>query len=101
MIEDNADNRALAAHLPDAVTSPIEWIDAGEARPAIAQVLIEHAMPGCVELLGRIASADGPIPMVQVGSRRGEYRLDWMVEEVATSIDTTAAGGNASLMALV
>jgi len=28
------------------------------------------------------------------------YRADWLVEEVTTSINTTAAGGNASLVAL-
>jgi RHH-type proline utilization regulon transcriptional repressor/proline dehydrogenase/delta 1-pyrroline-5-carboxylate dehydrogenase len=31
----------------------------------------------------------------------GAYRAEWLVEEVSTSINTTAAGGNASLMTLV
>jgi RHH-type proline utilization regulon transcriptional repressor/proline dehydrogenase/delta 1-pyrroline-5-carboxylate dehydrogenase len=30
----------------------------------------------------------------------GAYCLDWLVEEVSTSVNTTAAGGNASLMTL-
>ena len=29
-----------------------------------------------------------------------DYCLDWLVEEVSTSINTAAAGGNASLMAI-
>jgi RHH-type proline utilization regulon transcriptional repressor/proline dehydrogenase/delta 1-pyrroline-5-carboxylate dehydrogenase len=37
--------------------------------------------------------------LAQAGGRA--YRLNWLVEEVSTSINTTAAGGNASLMALV
>lgn len=28
------------------------------------------------------------------------YRLDWLVEEVSTSINTTTAGDNAGLMAM-
>lgn len=69
------------------------------ARGTFAAVLVERGgdIPA---LLARIAGTEGPIPLVQVESEDG-YRLDWLVEEVSTSINTTAAGGNASLMALV
>ena len=45
-----------------------------------------------------IAALPGPIVLTQAGA--SGYRLDWLVEEVSTSINTTAAGGNASLMAM-
>ena len=40
----------------------------------------------------------GPIVLPQAAS--AGYRAEWLVEEVSTSINTTAAGGNASLMAM-
>jgi RHH-type proline utilization regulon transcriptional repressor/proline dehydrogenase/delta 1-pyrroline-5-carboxylate dehydrogenase len=46
--------------------------------------------------LADIADLPGPIVLAQAGTPR----LDWLVEEVSTSINTTAAGGNASLMAM-
>ncbi|MBC2667292.1 bifunctional proline dehydrogenase/L-glutamate gamma-semialdehyde dehydrogenase PutA [Novosphingobium flavum] len=63
-----------------------------------AAALIEQVGP---EWLARLAARPGPIPLVQSPQAGGDYRLDWLVEEVSTSINTTAAGGNASLMALV
>ena len=39
---------------------------------------------------GRIVPVHAPVP--------DGYCLDWLMEEVSTSINTTAAGGNASLM---
>lgn len=38
--------------------------------------------------------------MVKVNDSNLPYRIDWMLEEISISIDTTAAGGNASLMAV-
>jgi RHH-type proline utilization regulon transcriptional repressor/proline dehydrogenase/delta 1-pyrroline-5-carboxylate dehydrogenase len=53
------------------------------------------------ELISNLASMAGLIPITQVADRKGHYRPEWLVEEVATSINTTAAGGDAKLMALV
>jgi RHH-type proline utilization regulon transcriptional repressor/proline dehydrogenase/delta 1-pyrroline-5-carboxylate dehydrogenase len=36
----------------------------------------------------------------ETGSREPAYRLDWMLDEVVTSTNTTAAGGNATLMTI-
>ena len=49
------------------------------------------------EVQQQLAALPGPIVLTQAGP---DYRLDWLVEEVSTSINTTAAGGNASLMAM-
>src|SRR3546814_6160633 len=85
----------LAGAVPQA-----EWrtsIEAGD----FAHVLIERDGSDIVPLLKAIAARDGPIATVQLSDGEGRYRLDWMVEEVSISTDTTAAGGNATLMALV
>ncbi len=66
-----------------------------------AQVLIElQPDRSIIPLLEDIAAKDGPIPIVQAGGAGLACRADWLLEEVSVSIDTTAAGGNASLMAL-
>ncbi len=44
-----------------------------------------------------IAQAQGPANMLAPGA----WRAEWLVEEVSISINTTAAGGNATLMTLV
>lgn len=43
-------------------------------------------------------AADMPGPIASVHADDQGYCLDWLLEEVSTSINTTAAGGNASLM---
>ena len=50
-------------------------------------------------LAGQLAALDGPIvPILARGE--GGYPLDLLLEEVSISINTTAAGGNASLMTI-
>ncbi|NOW47484.1 RHH-type proline utilization regulon transcriptional repressor/proline dehydrogenase/delta 1-pyrroline-5-carboxylate dehydrogenase [Novosphingobium sp. SG751A] len=74
-----------------------------EALPAInpyGAVLIEPG-PRAHELMQQIAAMEGPIPLTQQADEQGHYRLDWLIEEQTISINTTAAGGNASLMAAV
>ena len=54
----------------------------------------------------KIAALPGPLVLVQAATTEalsGEsqpYTLDWLVEEVSVSVNTTAAGGNASLMSI-
>jgi RHH-type proline utilization regulon transcriptional repressor/proline dehydrogenase/delta 1-pyrroline-5-carboxylate dehydrogenase len=60
--------------------------------------LIEGGRDAVGAALRALAELPGPIVLPQAGS--AGYRLDWLVEEVSTSINTTAAGGNASLMVL-
>ncbi|MNG36955.1 Bifunctional protein PutA [compost metagenome] len=53
-----------------------------------------------------IAGLPGPLVLVQaastdeIGRNPDAYCLNWLLEEVSTSINTAAAGGNASLMAI-
>jgi RHH-type proline utilization regulon transcriptional repressor/proline dehydrogenase/delta 1-pyrroline-5-carboxylate dehydrogenase len=86
------------ASLPALVSQRLAWLPDLPATADCAAVLVEAVTPG---LLPRIAAMAGPIPIVQVADASGRYRRDWLVEEVSTSINVTAAGGNASLMAMV
>ena len=79
----------------------IAWMSALPERADYAAVLIEPRAEGHAALLAELAALDGPIPLIQLADAHGGYRADWLVEEQSISINTTAAGGNASLMALV
>ena len=89
------------ADLRTALASDARWIDRMPTTGAFAAVLLEPGADGVEACLRAIAALDGPIPLVQIAGPDGHYRMDWLVEEVCTSTNTTAAGGNASLMALV
>jgi RHH-type proline utilization regulon transcriptional repressor/proline dehydrogenase/delta 1-pyrroline-5-carboxylate dehydrogenase len=88
------------ADLPEALASLVQWSDAALSEAGIAATLVESAadVPGVAEAL---AARAGPIVPLQLASAAGGYVLAWLVEEVSTSINTAAAGGNASLMAIV
>ncbi|MDP9056253.1 MAG: bifunctional proline dehydrogenase/L-glutamate gamma-semialdehyde dehydrogenase PutA [Pseudomonadota bacterium] len=86
------------ANLP---ASLAEWISALPQRADFSAVLIESRAGGNTALLAELAALDGAIALVQQADADGCYRADWLVEEQSISINTTAAGGNASLMALV
>ncbi len=89
---------AIYPNLPPLVTQRLTWLPELPASANCAAVLVETPTLG---LLPRLAAMGGPIPIVQVADAAGRYRRDWLVEEVSTSINVTAAGGNASLMAMV
>ncbi|WP_298674597.1 L-glutamate gamma-semialdehyde dehydrogenase, partial [uncultured Sphingomonas sp.] len=87
------------AGLPAGVAQRIQWVaDWAQAGP-FAGALIEGDAARVRDALAGLAALPGPIVLPQTAANG--YRLDWLVEEVSTSINTTAAGGNASLMAMV
>ncbi len=88
------------AAMPAELAKRIEWVSTLPDQAQFAGVLIEPG-DGTAALLAQLAARDGPIPLVQQADGQGSYRADWLVEEQSISINTTAAGGNASLMALV
>ncbi|MEO1169499.1 MAG: trifunctional transcriptional regulator/proline dehydrogenase/L-glutamate gamma-semialdehyde dehydrogenase [Pseudomonadota bacterium] len=99
-LPDDEATRALAAGLPASVAQRLQWTPDWQAERPFAQILIEDTNADIRPLLKAVAAQDGPIPIVQLGIGKGGYRTDWLLEEIAISIDTTAAGGNASLMAV-
>ncbi|SEJ81699.1 L-proline dehydrogenase /delta-1-pyrroline-5-carboxylate dehydrogenase [Sphingomonas sp. OV641] len=86
----------LRTDLPAPVAARIHWSADWASEGPYAGALIEGDAARVRDLQQRIAALDGPIVLTQAG----DYRLEWLVEEVSTSINTTAAGGNASLMAM-
>jgi RHH-type proline utilization regulon transcriptional repressor/proline dehydrogenase/delta 1-pyrroline-5-carboxylate dehydrogenase len=91
--------------LPDGLPAPVAAQFAGGADEPVAAALVESAgiedAGGAVAAMVRdVATLPGPVVPVHASEagRPLAYVLDWLVDEVATSINTTAAGGNASLM---
>lgn len=100
VVDANAALVAMLADLPASVGARIRS-DASEVSAALA----EGGGAEVTALLTRLAEREGAIVTVQAASTEalrepGAYSLDLLIEEVSVSINTTAAGGNASLMML-
>lgn len=98
--------KALLTGLPSSVAARVAWSEDWSRNAPFAGALIEGDGDRIVEVTKRIASLPGPLVLVQaasteeLGADAEAYCLNWLLEEVSTSINTTAAGGNASLMAI-
>ncbi|PXA83444.1 trifunctional transcriptional regulator/proline dehydrogenase/L-glutamate gamma-semialdehyde dehydrogenase [Nostoc sp. 3335mG] len=105
----------LATGNAAAIEVPLELADALKSVPAsvAARILAERpaAVAGALvqgdageipATLAALAEAPGPLVLTQSAPRGavGAYRPDWLVHEVAASTNTTASGGNATLMAI-
>ncbi|TGX52141.1 trifunctional transcriptional regulator/proline dehydrogenase/L-glutamate gamma-semialdehyde dehydrogenase [Sphingomonas gei] len=71
----------------------------------VSGALVEGDAEQVTRMLRKLAAREGGVISVQAASteslgRADAYRLNLLVEEVSISINTTAAGGNASLMML-
>ena len=74
----------------------VQWLNKiGDGGP-YAAALIEAEGEMLQAICTQIAELPGPI----VPCHTAPYANAWLLEEVSTSVNTTAAGGNASLMAL-
>ncbi|MCG2841531.1 trifunctional transcriptional regulator/proline dehydrogenase/L-glutamate gamma-semialdehyde dehydrogenase [Sandaracinobacter sp. RS1-74] len=92
-----ADLRPLLRQLPKSVTARIR-----DDAPELAGALVEGNAEQVRAALTELAARPGPLILAQTASpgETGSYRVDWLVHEVSTSINTTASGGNATLMAI-
>jgi RHH-type proline utilization regulon transcriptional repressor/proline dehydrogenase/delta 1-pyrroline-5-carboxylate dehydrogenase len=99
-----AASSALLDDLPEAVRRRIAHADDPVLAPGIGGVLFEGEESGLMALNRRIAGRDGaiiPVWSITSASRAGEdYEPSDLLEERTVTINTAAAGGNASLMAL-
>jgi RHH-type transcriptional regulator, proline utilization regulon repressor / proline dehydrogenase / delta 1-pyrroline-5-carboxylate dehydrogenase len=91
----------LLGNLPSRVQARIR---SGHDSPSAA--LVEAGPDELGAILRDLAARRGALIPVQAATSAqiymvDTYCLDWLVEEVSTSVNTTAAGGNASLMTLV
>ncbi|MEJ7935436.1 bifunctional proline dehydrogenase/L-glutamate gamma-semialdehyde dehydrogenase PutA [Sphingobium sp. AN558] len=84
----------LPAGLPPSVVQHVS----SDIAANIGAALVEGSGAMLIETLAKIARRDGPILSVHTPGPDGRYQLDGLLEERATSINTTAAGGNATLM---
>lgn len=99
--------RALLAALdgaPASVAARIAWHDDWAQQGPYAGALVEGDAERIIATQAEIAALPGPIVLTQASrgdsSASADYCLQWLLEEVSTSINTTAAGGNASLMSI-
>ncbi|MGE4430975.1 MAG: trifunctional transcriptional regulator/proline dehydrogenase/L-glutamate gamma-semialdehyde dehydrogenase [Sphingobium sp.] len=93
--------------LPEPVARRMEWSRRGLIDAEDLSVLLLEGDRDDVLAAARVlADRPGAITLLQAATPAGlalgeeAYILDWLVEEISTSINTTAAGGNASLMAV-
>jgi RHH-type proline utilization regulon transcriptional repressor/proline dehydrogenase/delta 1-pyrroline-5-carboxylate dehydrogenase len=97
---------ASLAALPASVAARISWAKDWAQDAPFAGALIEAEGEQLIEISKAIAGLPGPLVLVQAASPQElsadpeAYCLNWLLEEVSTSINTTAAGGNASLMSI-
>jgi RHH-type proline utilization regulon transcriptional repressor/proline dehydrogenase/delta 1-pyrroline-5-carboxylate dehydrogenase len=83
----------LARH----VVVAADWLSV----PDIGGVLFEGGGDALMSLNASVAARPGAILTVQnLPAGETGYRLEWLLEEVSTSTNTAAAGGNATLMAI-
>ena len=98
--------KTWSATLPRNVQERMSWINTVEAISDCTSALIEGDGDRVRRYSQSIAALPGPLVIVQAASadeiRRltMPYSLNWLIKERTVSVNTTAAGGNASLMAL-
>ncbi len=96
---------AILRSLPPPLAGRVN-VEGGADLPCCTAVLVEGDADRLAEVSRRTATLPGPIVCVQGATEddliagRAAYCLDWLLEERTISINTTAAGGNASLIAL-
>lgn len=99
--------QASLKDLPASVAARVAWSNDWAKSGPFAGALIEGDAERIRAANEKIAALPGPLVLVQAAStdtivaeNAEAYCLNWLLEEVSTSINTTAAGGNASLMAI-
>jgi RHH-type transcriptional regulator, proline utilization regulon repressor / proline dehydrogenase / delta 1-pyrroline-5-carboxylate dehydrogenase len=96
LLQDSAWTRAMADRLPPSVAARIDWTTRWES--ADFEIALADRGSDAVALRRQLAQRDGA--RVRVLHAGPEYGLQWMVAERVVSTNTTAAGGNASLLTL-
>ena len=94
--------RILQARLPEGVRARVDLVDDWTATQVRFDAVLHHgSVDELLAVTAALASRAGPIVAVE-GSRPGEtaLALERLVVERALSVNTAAAGGNATLMTL-
>jgi RHH-type proline utilization regulon transcriptional repressor/proline dehydrogenase/delta 1-pyrroline-5-carboxylate dehydrogenase len=90
----------LIARLPEALQTRIECARDWRCAGPYARALVAGTQPFVRAALGHLAALPGPIVTCEMPCAEGGYAPAMLLRETTISINTTAAGGNASLMAL-
>jgi len=97
-------HRDSFATLPPAVAARIAWSRDWTADGPYGAALVEGDAAQVLAASAAIAALPGPLAIVHAAppAAAGDepYRLEWLIEEQVVSVNTAAAGGNASLMAI-
>jgi RHH-type proline utilization regulon transcriptional repressor/proline dehydrogenase/delta 1-pyrroline-5-carboxylate dehydrogenase len=94
------------ASLPATVAARVSFTADWRMDVPFAGALIEGEAERVRSVNKQIATLPGPLVLVQAAStvelakNPDAYCLNWLLEEVSTSVNTAAAGGNASLMSI-
>lgn len=86
--------------LPPGLPAEVAAAFTQEMAGPYAAALVEGDAAKILATAQCVADLPGPIVSVHADDHGRGYCLDWLLEERSTSINTTAAGGNASLMML-
>ena len=105
VVESGNTARAALADLPPEIAARITVATTIDDVADLRGVLSEAEPDALLALNARLASRDGPILQMQSVSLSkreagADYDLDRLLEECSVSINTAAAGGNASLMSI-
>mgnify|MGYP003143346659 CR=1 FL=1 len=105
LVKASGDLGSVIRDLPEDIRQRVEVVR--NIVPGSARAVLVEGDSEAVTAMGKaVAEWDGPIVTVQGAStealENGEavFAIDLLVDEVSTSVNTAAAGGNASLMAL-
>jgi RHH-type transcriptional regulator, proline utilization regulon repressor / proline dehydrogenase / delta 1-pyrroline-5-carboxylate dehydrogenase len=98
LLVDNAPGRRILAALPESARAWLAWCTDWHAAQFEA-MMFHGAEDLCRGLRRELAAREGArIPLVR--AEGGRYRLERLVSEQVVTVNTAAAGGNASLMTL-
>jgi delta-1-pyrroline-5-carboxylate dehydrogenase (PutA C-terminal domain) len=92
--------------LPASVLSRLSWSAEWTKDGPFAGALVEGDRERVLSVQQRIAALPGPLVLTQaattaeIAGKADAYCLNWLLEEVSISVNTAAAGGNASLMTI-
>jgi len=106
VIDNAAALKPVLADLPASVAARLSWTTDWAKDGPFAGALVEGDAEAVRAVNRKIAALPGPLVLVQAATTEellldpDAYCLNWLLEEVSTSINTAAAGGNASLMAI-
>lgn len=106
IVDEASGLKAQFADLPAAVAARLGWAFDWNAVGPFAGALIEGDGAQARAVNQKIAGLAGPLVLVQSATTQellsdaDAISLNWLLEEVSTSVNTAAAGGNASLMTI-